>query len=281
MTILITGSRGLIGSALSRVIPSRGFDLRATGDERGDVRDAARVAEAVAGCRGVVHLAAVSRVITGERDPDLCRATNIGGLENVIAAIEAQPQPPWLVFASSREVYGEASLPAAEDAPLAPLNVYGETKVRGEQLVAAARTRTAILRLSNVYGGLADHEDRVVPAFVRGALANRPLRVDGADHLFDFTYLDDTIAGITAAIDRIDQQLPPIHLLTGRGTTLGELAALAIELAGGGSIVAGPPRTFDVSRFVGDPSRAAQLLGWTAHTQLRDGIAAMIRRAGR
>lgn len=273
MTILITGSCGLIGSALTRALGrTRGFDLRATGNEHGDVRDLDRVRAAVAGCTGVVHLAAVSRVIDGERDPALCRATNLDGLANVIAAIEAQPQPPWLVFASSREVYGEAALPATEDAPYAPLNVYGETKVRGEQLVAAARTRTAILRLSNVYGGAVDHADRVVPAFVRNALAGKPLRVDGSDHLFDFTYLDDTIAGIRAAIARIDQQLPPIHLLTGRGTTLGELAALAIELAGGGTITHGPPRTFDVSRFVGDPSRATRLLEWAATTPLRQGI---------
>jgi UDP-glucose 4-epimerase len=39
---------------------------------------------------------------------------------------------------------------------------------------------------------LADHHDRVVPAFVRAAVSGQPLRVEGADHTFDFTHVDDT-----------------------------------------------------------------------------------------
>jgi nucleoside-diphosphate-sugar epimerase len=283
--ILITGSSGLIGSALRRAFTARGqstrgLDLRGEGVERGDVRDRERVNNAVAGCSGIVHLAAVSRAIDGEKDPDNCRSTNMGGVRHVIEAAAASHLRPWLVFASSREVYGEAAtLPVTEDAPFAALNIYGHTKVAGEQMMDDARARgarTAILRLSNVYGSPSDHGDRVVPAFARGAMDGGELRVDGADHLFDFTYLPDAIEGILAAIDRIDSQLPPVHLLTGRGTTLGELAALAIELAGRGTVVPGPPRTFDVARFVGDPTRATQVLGWTATTPVREGLRRMI-----
>ncbi|MEO8630408.1 MAG: NAD-dependent epimerase/dehydratase family protein [Betaproteobacteria bacterium] len=58
----------------------------------------------------------------------------------VIEEAERQHQPPWLIFASSREVYGQpASLPATEDAPLRPVNVYGRSKLEGEYLVDAAR----------------------------------------------------------------------------------------------------------------------------------------------
>src|SRR5262245_43535210 len=93
--ILITGSEGLVGSALRRRLAMRGdsvvgLDLRAPSNGgRGDVRDASDVHGAMAMCRGVVHLAAVSRVILGERDPALCKATNIGGTRNVLDAAEA------------------------------------------------------------------------------------------------------------------------------------------------------------------------------------------------
>ncbi|MCA9690986.1 MAG: NAD-dependent epimerase/dehydratase family protein, partial [Myxococcales bacterium] len=234
-------------------------------------------------CDGIVHLAAVSRVVWGERDPANCRATNVGGTYNVIDAALSSPRRPWIVFASSREVYGEpAALPVREDAPLCPINLYGETKVAGERLVDDARAaglNTSVVRLSNVYGSIDDHGDRVVPAFVRRAVEGKPLRIDGPDHTFDFTHVDDTVRGISAVIDGLvaGQRLPPIHLLTGVPTTLGELAAVAVDLAASRSpLVHAPPRSYDVARFYGDPSRARALLGWQPRVQLREGIARFI-----
>ena len=130
LQILITGSAGLVGASLRKALVLSGhrvvgLDLRATGAEEGDVRDLARVRRALQGCDGVVHLAGVSRVVVAERDPHLCRDTNVQGLANVIGAAEQETVPPWLLFASSREVYGEAeSLPATENTPLRPVNVY-------------------------------------------------------------------------------------------------------------------------------------------------------------
>ena len=248
------------------------------------MRDAQRVRQAVAGRHGIVHLAAVSRVLWGERDPQTCREVNLGGLRNVLAAARSRKHRPWIVFASSREVYGQPDrLPVAEDAPLRPINAYGRTKAEGERLVMAARDeglRTAVVRLSNVYGSARDHADRVVPAFARNAAMGATLRVEGADHAFDFTHIDDAVRGIAALIRVLagGEAPPPIHLLTGRSHTLGDLAALAVELAGTGAPIApAPPRSFDVSRFCGDPSRARRLLGWTPRVALPQGLARLIR----
>ncbi|MDI7267217.1 MAG: NAD-dependent epimerase/dehydratase family protein, partial [Myxococcota bacterium] len=248
------------------------------------VRNAQAVRGAVAGVRGIVHLAAVSRVIWAERDPELCWNTNVGGALCVLCAALDTPKRPWILFASSREVYGQpTALPAAEDAPLAPVNVYGRAKVESERLVASARDaglRTAIVRLSNVYGSVRDHVDRVVPAFARAAVWGRRIRLDGREHTFDFTHIDDVVRGLLcliALLDR-DEELPPVHLLTGRPTTLGELAATCVDLARTGSpIVEAPPRSYDVARFYGDPTRARELLGWTATIPLRLGLDRLIR----
>ena len=248
------------------------------------MRDARRVRQAVAGRHGIVHLAAVSRVVWGERDPETCREVNIGGLRNVVAAARSQKRQPWIVFASSREVYGQPDrLPVVEGAPLRPINVYGRTKAEGERLVMAARDdglRTAVVRLSNVYGSTRDHADRVVPAFARNAVMGGALRVEGADHAFDFTHIDDAVRGIASLIRALTggEAPPPIHLLTGCPLTLGKVAALAVELAGTGApIVQAPPRSFDVSRFCGDPSRARRLLGWIPCVTLSQGLARLIR----
>ena len=287
--ILLTGSEGLVGSALRATLEGlgadvAGLDIRGTGGEAGDVRDAQRVRQVVTGRHGIVHLAAVSRVVWGERDPETCREVNIGGLCNVIAAARSQKRRPWIVFASSREVYGQPdSLPVTEDAPLRPINVYGRTKVEGERLVRAARDdglRTAVVRLSNVYGSTRDHADRVVPAFAWNAVMGDTLRVEGADHTFDFTHIDDAVRGIASLIRVLTggEEPPPTHLLTGCPLTLGKVAALAVELAGTGApIVQAPPRSFDVSRFCGDPSRARRLLGWIPRVTLSQGLARLIR----
>ena len=290
--ILITGSEGLVGSALRTTLEARGteitgLDIRGSGDEKGDVQNADRIRQAVVGCCGIVHLAAVSRVIWGERDPEKCWDVNVGGLRNIIAAaitIRAKSsERPWVVFASSREVYGQPDhLPATENTPLRPINIYGRSKVEGERLVEAARKeglRTAIVRLSNVYGNTRDHADRVIPAFARGAVMGNTLRVEGADHTFDFTHIDDTTRGIVAIIDLLadGKTLPPVHLLTGRQFSLGQLAALAADTAGtGATIMQAPPRSFDVSRFYGDPARAKKLLDWIPHVEIQHGLARLI-----
>ena len=294
--ILITGSEGLIGRALRRALVASGFevrglDLRANpgpgrGDVRapGDVRVLEAVREGITGCTGVVHLAAVSRVIWGEQDPQGCWETNVGGTKNVLtAALEARHRP-WVLFASSREVYGQPRhLPATEDTPLAPLNVYGRSKVTGEQVLGEGRNgglRTAIVRLSNVYGSTDDHPDRVVPAFARAALLGRQLRVDGAGNTFDFTHLDDTVrglVGLVAALEAGDGRLPPLHLVTGIPTTLGALARLAVTLAGTkAEVVEAAPRDFDVSHFHGSPQRAQEILGWEPQVSIEAGLAQFI-----
>ena len=254
--ILITGSQGLIGRALRSALAGRGtevagLDLRGSCGEAGDVREAKCIRDSVAGCHGIVHLAAVSRVVWAERDPQGCRDINVGGLRNVIQVAVESTRRPWLLFASSREVYGQPDhLPVTEDAPLRPVNVYGRCKAEGERLVEAARAgglRAAVVRLSNV---------------------------------FDFTHLDDTVRGLVALIELLSEgeAPPPIHLLTGRPTTLGRLAALAVELADTEApIVRAPARPFDVSRFHGDPCRARKLLGWVPRVELPEGLGRLIR----
>lgn len=287
--ILVTGSSGLVGAVLCAALQDagievRGLDLRGTGAWRGDMRDSARLAEAMSGCRGVVHLAAVSRVLLAEQDPELCWQTNVVPLRRLLEQASQQTAPPWVVFASSREVYGDAAvLPVRESQPPAPRNTYARSKQAGETLIAqaaAAGLRAMTVRLSNVYGRTWDHADRVVPAFARAAVMGMPLRVDGAAHCFDFTQVDDVVRGLVRLVAHLDAggaALPPIHFVTQRGITLGELAALANRLAGSRVPTrAGAPSGLHVQRFVGSGERACALLGWTARCSIEAGLARLM-----
>jgi UDP-glucose 4-epimerase len=284
--ILITGARGLIGTALTRRLTAAGqevvaFDIADPHNgHRMDVTDSQSIAAAIEGCSGIVHLAAVSRVVWGERDPALCRKVNVRGTRNILAAVARnESQSPWVLVASSREVYGQATeLPVRESAPFCPLNVYARSKVDVEHMVASSRregVRASVIRFSSVYGATTDHPDRVVPAFVRLAVAGDTLHVDGAGTTLDFTHVEDVAAALYTAIELLsagDDPLPPLHLVSGRGITLPELAELAIKAAGEGVVEVGPPRSYDVSTFIGDPARAEQILGWRASIGIEEGI---------
>ena len=291
--VLVTGSSGLIGSALSRRLRESGwevvpFDAAAPdGAGRGDIRDQARLTAAMPGCTGVVHLAAVSRVIWGERDPVRCRAVNVTGTRNVLDAAQASGADPWVLVASSREVYGDASeFPVPESAPLRPLNVYARTKAEVEDLAAARRgagQRVCVVRFSSVYGSVADHGDRVAPAFARRAADGGSLRIDGAATTLDFTHLDDVTTALHRAAGLLSAggSLPPVHLVSGQATTLPDLAKIAVRAAGRGRSRPAPAGPYDVARFVGDPSLAAEVLGWRARTPLEDGISRLVEEFAR
>lgn len=292
MRVAVTGSEGLIGAALCEALAAQGHHVRrldlalpADHEAHGDVADAVRVRALVEGCDGVVHLAAVSRVVHAERDPARCERTNVQGTACVVDAALASPARPWVLFASSREVYGEpARLPVREDDPIAPMNHYGRSKAAGEAIVARGRASglaTAVLRFANVYGALNDHADRVLPAFCRGAARGEDLRVDGPMHTFDFTHVSDVVQGALAAVARLasgDRAVPTIHLASGRPTTLGQLAVMAAAAGGWRSEVKlAPARSFDVSRFCGDPTRAKVELGWSARVSIEAGLDALVR----
>ena len=289
-TIMVTGSEGLVGRCLTFALERRGYaiermDLRAVdGITPGDIRDAQSCRARARGCARIIHLAAVSRVVWGERDPRGCWQTNVNGTTNVLEAARSARSRPWVLFASSREVYGQpARMPVHEDDPLQPVNIYGRSKAEAERLVLEARGSglcTAIVRLSNVYGRCDDHADRVVPAFARAAATGAPMRICGRRHTFDFTHVDDTVRGLVALVEALDDGFNnplPIQFVTGGPTTLGQLAELANAAGGGRSrFDDGPERNYDVAHFVGDPSRARELLGWQAEIPIDVGVRRLV-----
>ena len=290
-TILLTGSEGLVGRALRPSLMAQGhavvgldLALPLAHPERGDIVDRADLMHRCRRVDGIVHLAAVARVRHAEADPARCRAVNVGGTENVIAAALAAPRRPWVLVASSREVYGEpAQIPVVESDPIAPINVYGRSKAACEEAALAGRgegLRVAILRFANVYGSIHDHPDRVVPSFCRAAAQGAAMRVEGSGYTFDFTHVSDVVRGIEAAMRLLEagrDDLRPIHLASGQATTLGELAKMANAAGGDRSrIEQVDNQAFNVSCFVGDPKRAREVLGWQTEVPLAAGVRQLV-----
>jgi nucleoside-diphosphate-sugar epimerase len=295
LKILVTGSEGLIGRQLvSRLRQSDicviTLDLLQSPQSeihhKGDVRDYQLIKDAVQGVDGVIHLAAISRVRWGYEYPALCMQVNSQGTLNILDAIRNTDTPPWFVFGSSREVYGNQSkLPVKEHAEFRPTNTYAVSKVSSEMLCKSYSQNYGIscmvLRFSNVYGNVMDHSDRVIPRFILSALAGIPLRLYGASHTFDFVHLDDTITGIHQAMCLLEESdnhlFDDIHLVTGIPTSLQDLANLIVDASESSSkIHLEPPEAYFPTHFYGDPTKALNVLAFEAGTSIEKGIIKMI-----
>lgn len=290
MKILVTGSSGLIGYSLTNTLRSIGievqeYDIQSQNEiGYGDVLDRNQLYQKATNVDGIVHLAAVSRVIDGEKNPNLCWKTNVEGTENIVEIALASPKMPWLIYASSREVYGEPmELPVKESSPLCPVNIYGESKAKAEQIIGHSQSKgviASILRFSNVYGKIHDYPDRVIPAFCLASAEGTPIRVDGRENMFDFTYIEDVVQGILSAIFQLSferKSIPALHLTRGVGITLGEIAEIAKNASLFSiKITEKPSRSFDVARFFGDPTLSNQILNWRAAVSVQEGMHRLI-----
>ena len=275
--ILVTGGAGFIGSHLVRHLlehhhcritvidnMTRPSSQCLPVDDRlkmvhADICDRTAISRASRGVDLVFHLAAVSTVMGAESDIEATVKSNISGTSEVLRAAAAAGVRR-LVFASSREVYGEVSrLPASERTALDPKNVYGASKAAAEALCRDLRPETVVLRMANVYG-LGDR-DRVIPTFLRQAAGGEDIVLYGGNQILDFVWIDDVVDAMVAAAFRPEIS-GPINLGSGLGITVGELAELVVQLSGTGSVIRREPsRSPEVSQFVADITRACSLLG--------------------
>ena len=293
MKILITGSSGFIGSSLNAFLESQGheivsFDMKSNPKE--DVRDLNYLLSRSEDVEGIIHLAAISRVKIAQEDPLTCVQTNIGGTINILETAryyEVEKKHPWVIFGSSREVYGESPiLPVTEDSPRNAINIYGVSKITGEDMCKIYSRyyglKTRVLRFSNVYTGLKDQLDRVIPKFILQALDNKNLVINGnGEEQFDFTYIGDTIQGIYACIQHCTENTASyehFNISSGEAVSLKDLADLIIKKTRSSSkVLFTKSRAYDVCKFYANPAKAEKRLGFKANTSMEAGIELAIK----
>ena len=233
---------------------------------------------------GIIHLAAISRVVVAQNNPKECVRTNIEGTKTLLKALElskTQKNKPWLIFGSSREVYGEPKkMPVKEDFEKKPINIYGESKIKGEKLFTEFAknyyNNCLILRFSNVYGNNYDLIDRVVPKFITSIYLNKEITIEGGNQIIDFTYIDDVIKTIEKAIlylENNNKVLDDIHILPGIGWNLFQLIENIEKIMNKkAKIKINPKRNYDVEKFIGDPSKVKSLLNIDKFLTLEEGL---------
>ncbi|MFM1960037.1 MAG: hypothetical protein RL588_1554 [Pseudomonadota bacterium] len=157
--------------------------------------------------RGVIHLAAQPGVRYSLEHPEAYVDSNVVGFLNVLEGCRAT-QPDHLVFASTSSAYGaNAALPFSPHQPANhPLTLYAATKLANESMAHAYAHLFGIpctgLRFFTVYGPWT-RPDMALYRFADAIVAGRPIDVYGQGRMQrDFTYVDDIVSGVIAALDR-------------------------------------------------------------------------------
>jgi UDP-glucuronate 4-epimerase len=237
MRVLVTGSAGFIGSALSLRLLARGdevigldnmnayYDVRlkearlarvsahpAYTHVHADLADREAVERVFAEHRPerVVHLAAQAGVRYAAENPHVYVSSNVTGFLHVLEGCRHNAVQH-LVFASTSSVYGaDTHMPFAEGEPTAhPLTLYAATKKANEMMAHSYAHLFALpctgLRFFTVYGPWG-RPDMALFLFTRAILAGEPIRVfNHGRHRRSFTYVDDIVEGIVRVLDQ-----PPV-----------------------------------------------------------------------
>jgi nucleoside-diphosphate-sugar epimerase len=186
----------------------------------------------------VVHLASFPRQKVVNANPQLGSRVMSEGLLNLLE-MSTQHHVQKFIYISSSMVYGDFDDQVREDAECNPQGQYGILKLAGEWLVRDYSRRTGlshvVIRPSAVYGPY-DVEDRVISKFLLTAMRGGEIQVNGADESLDFTYVEDTAAGIVAAALSPSVTGGTYNITRGIGHTLLEAAELAVRIVGRGSI---------------------------------------------
>ncbi len=305
-TIVLTGAAGFIGSHLAerllgegrRVVgfdnfndfydpaikrdnvarlEARGADFRLVEGDLRSTDDVERLFEAVDGPFVVVHLAAMAGVRPSLEDPMLYQMVNVTGTYTLLEAARRRDFAGY-VFGSSSSVYGGSSrLPfSEEDDTLDPLSPYAATKLLGEQIAFVYHVCHGIpatcLRFFTVYGPR-QRPEMAIHQFARKIHTGEEITLFGdGTTTRDYTFVDDIVDGITAAIAR-PQPFEIVNLGGGNRVSLAEMVAhLERALGTKAKIKNVPAHLGDMQHTLADVTKAARLFDYAPSHPFERGI---------
>lgn len=305
MTYLVTGGAGFIGSHVAKHLLERGDEvlildnfndyydpkIKRSNVEKlshfdrltvieGDIRDTALIARLFAehDIQRIAHLAAMANVRASMKQAPLYIDVNLIGTMNLLEAA-AKKGIEQFVFASTSSVYGETKiLPFVEtDTADRPLASYPASKRAAEILAHTYHNlhqmNVTCLRFFNVYGP-AGRPDMMPMKLMHASLDGTLIEMfNGGDLLRDWTYIDDTVEGVVAALDK-PLGYEVINLGFGNPISLKEFVEVVEELSGRGintTSVATPPSDPPITYC--NNQKARDLLGFNPQTRVEDGLA--------
>jgi UDP-glucuronate 4-epimerase len=304
--ILVTGAAGFIGSHLVEALLRRGDEVvgidnfdgfypramkernlreirRRPGFEfhEQDILDVPALAARLTPDTVIAHLAAKAGVRPSLADPVAYAETNVTGTSTVLEAAR-RAGVSRIALGSSSSVYGDSTpVPFREDAPATqPVSVYAATKRAAELLLGSVAPiygfRSVALRFFTVYGPR-QRPDLAIHAFARKMAAGETLTLFGdGTQARDYTYCDDIVAGVCAAIDWTGTApigMESFNLGGNRPVRTGDMVAeISRALGLDPKLQWAPMQPGDVQQTAADLTKSGRVLGYAPRTPFPEGI---------
>lgn len=309
MKILVTGGAGYIGSHVIRALEQAGHEALALDDMSFGVPSRLSATELVQldlaspeavqqlqniltekSVDGVIHLAARKSVAESVARPEYYYRQNLDSVLNLLEAMKNAGLNK-LVFSSSAATYGSPDVALVnEDYPCRPINPYGETKLIGEWMIAAASKAWNLdavsLRYFNVAGAgskeLADTSvANLIPIALNAIRENKPVQVFGTDWptadgscVRDYIHVSDLADAHVAALDYLNtdnRQYQVFNVGTGEGSSVIQVISKLKQVIGRDfKVEYAERRPGDPAALTADVSRIKAVLGWQAKYNLHD-----------
>lgn len=305
MSLLVTGSAGFIGSHLAERLCRRGDEVigldnfndyydpaRKRANEKrlsaypnfrmieADIRDRERMFQLfdTESITAVAHLAAMAGVRNAVTHPDLYVNVNLNGTQNLLDAARVVGGVNNFVFASTSSVYGNTTqIPFVETDPCdRPLQPYAAAKRAAEILGFSYHhlfgLNFTVLRFFTVYGPNG-RPDMMAYLLADSIMKGKEIPLyDNGQMYRDWTFVDDTVAGVVAAIDRpLGYEI--INLGRGEPVLLRHFVEIMEELSGHKANVVPTPRlAADFPRNEADISKAMRLLDFNPSVSVDEGV---------
>jgi NAD dependent epimerase/dehydratase len=301
--VLATGAGGFIGSTLVEWLVRKGAKVRAfarynsRGDHGrlddvaadvlaeievfvGDLQNPEAVLKAVGGCDVVLHLGALIPIPYSYKHPREFVFANIDGTINVLEAAR-RTEVTRVVQVSSSEVYGTAqSVPISEAHPLNPQSPYAATKVAADQLALSYfrsfETPIVVARPFNTFGPRQSAR-AVIPTVITQVLARDRVELGALSPTRDFTFVEDTAAGIAACAEVEGIEGETFNFGTGEEHAIGDVAAQIVSRMGRDLQIVSTeerrrPPASEVERLLADATKARERLGWAPTVPFETGL---------
>ncbi|HUA20970.1 MAG TPA: UDP-glucose 4-epimerase GalE [Bryobacteraceae bacterium] len=298
--ILVTGGAGYIGSVTAHLLARRGYDVVIVDDlsrghqhavgslpfHRLNLAETPALADLLAREKvdAVVHFAGYIAVGESTQKPELYFSNNVGGTISLFNAMSLA-RVKRLVFSSTAAVYGiPDKVPIQEDAPLIPVNPYGETKLMIERTLGWLDRHSGLhsiaLRYFNACGsdpesGLGEEhhpETHLIPLLLEAVVTGNPVTLFGDDYdtpdgtcIRDYIHVVDLAEAHVLALDHLlaGHASNAFNVGTGNGQSVLEVLRAVEEVTGRAvPYQMGPRRAGDPPELVANSDKLQHTLAW-------------------